>query len=169
MKLGMQDARIKIELIRLEDVTPDGIDTVRFLFSANKGIGLSEISRIASGGELSRLMLTIKSLISQKNLLPTIIFDEIDMGVSGEVAGKVGDILRKMGDSMQVIAITHLPQIAGKGQSHYWVFKSNENNTARTQLKKLDSKERVQEIAKMLSNENVSEAALKTAKELMGK
>jgi DNA repair protein RecN (Recombination protein N) len=169
IKLGMQDARIKIELIRLEDVTPDGIDTVRFLFSANKGIGLSEISRIASGGELSRLMLTIKSLISQKNLLPTIIFDEIDMGVSGEVAGKVGDILRKMGESMQVIAITHLPQIAGKGQSHYWVFKSNESNTARTRLKKLDPKERVQEIAKMLSNENVSDAALKTAKELMGK
>ncbi len=169
IKLGMQDARITIELIRLEDVTPDGIDTVRFLFSANKGIGLSEISRIASGGELSRLMLTIKSLISQKNLLPTIIFDEIDMGVSGEVAGKVGDILRKMGESMQVIAITHLPQIAGKGQWHYWVFKSNESNTARTRLKKLDPKERVQEIAKMLSNENVSDAALKTAKELMGK
>jgi DNA repair protein RecN (Recombination protein N) len=169
IKLGMQDARITIELIRLEDVTPDGIDTVRFLFSANKGIGLSEISRIASGGELSRLMLTIKSLISQKNLLPTIIFDEIDMGVSGEVAGKVGDILRKMGESMQVIAITHLPQIAGKGQWHYWVFKTNESNTARTRLKKLDPKERVQEIAKMLSNENVSDAALKTAKELMGK
>jgi DNA repair protein RecN (Recombination protein N) len=169
IKLGMQDAQIKIDLIRLEDVTPDGIDSVRFLFSANKGIGLSEISRIASGGELSRLMLTIKSLISQKNLLPTIIFDEIDMGVSGEVAGKVGDILRKMSDSMQVIAITHLPQIAGKGQSHYWVFKTNENNTSRTRLKKLEQKERVQEIAKMLSNENVSDAALKTAKELMGK
>ncbi len=169
IKLGMQDARIKIELIRLEDVTHDGIDTVRFLFSANKGIGLNEISRIASGGELSRLMLTIKSLISQKNLLPTIIFDEIDIGVSGEVASKVGDILRKMGSSMQVIAITHLPQIAGKGQSHYWVFKSNESNTARTRLKKLDSKERVHEIAKLLSNENVTEAAMETAKELMGK
>jgi DNA repair protein RecN (Recombination protein N) len=169
IKLGMQDAHIKIELIRMEDVTKDGIDSVRFLFSANKGIGLSEISRIASGGELSRLMLTIKSLISQKNLLPTIIFDEIDMGVSGEIAGKVGDILRKMSESMQVIAITHLPQIAGKGQSHYWVFKMNESNTARTRLKKLDRKERVQEIAKMLSNENVSDAALKAAEELMGK
>jgi len=169
IKLGMQNARIKIELSRLEELTPDGLDAVRFLFSANKGIGLSDISRIASGGELSRLMLSIKSLISQKNLLPTIIFDEIDMGVSGEVAGKVGEILKKMGDSMQVIAITHLPQIAGKGKSHYWVFKSNESDAARTQLKKLDKKERVHEIAKMLSNEKVSEAALKTAKELMGK
>ncbi len=169
IKLGMQDARIKIELTHLEELTPDGMDIVRFMFSANKGISLSEISRIASGGELSRLMLSIKSLISQKNLLPTIIFDEIDIGVSGEVAGKVGEILKKMGESMQVIAITHLPQIAGKGQSHYWVFKSNESDAARTQLKKLDQKERVHEIAKMLSNEKVTDAALKTAKELMRK
>ena len=169
MKLGMQDARMKIELTRLDDLTPDGIDTVRFLFSANKGIALNEIAKIASGGELSRLMLSIKSLISQKNLLPTIIFDEIDMGVSGEVAGKVGDILKKMGTSMQVIAITHLPQIAGKGESHYCVFKSSENETARTQLKLLDQKERVLEIAKMLSNEKVSDSALKTARELMGR
>jgi DNA repair protein RecN (Recombination protein N) len=169
VKLGMPDAKIKIELTRLEELTADGVDAVRFLFSANKGIALSEISRIASGGELSRLMLSIKSLISRKNLLPTIIFDEIDMGVSGEVAGKVGEILKKMGASMQVIAITHLPQIAGKGQTHYWVFKTNESNAARTRLKKLDTKERVLEIAKMLSNEKVSDAALKTAKELMGK
>jgi DNA repair protein RecN (Recombination protein N) len=169
MKLGMQDARIKIELTNLGELTPDGMDTVRFLFSANKGIGLNEISKIASGGELSRLMLSIKSLISQKNLLPTIIFDEIDMGVSGETAGKVGEILKKMGESMQVIAITHLPQIAGKGQSHYWVYKSNERTAPRTQLKKLDPKERIHEIAKMLSNEQVSDAALKTAKELLGK
>lgn len=167
VRLGMPDARIEIELVKLGELTPDGMDAVRFLFSANKGIGLNEISRIASGGELSRLMLSIKSLISQKNLLPTIIFDEIDMGVSGEVAGKVGDILKKMGESMQVIAITHLPQIAGKGQSHFWVYKSNEKEAARTQLKKLDPQERVLEIAKMLSNEKVSDAALKTAKELM--
>jgi DNA repair protein RecN (Recombination protein N) len=167
IKLGIKDARLKIELTQHEELTIDGLDEVRFLFSANKGVALNEISRIASGGELSRLMLSIKSHISQKNLLPTIIFDEIDMGVSGEVAGKVGDILKKMGESMQVIAITHLPQIAGKGQSHYWVFKSNESDAARTRLKKLDQKERVVEIAKMLSNEKVSDAALKTARELM--
>ena len=166
-KLGIMDARLKIELTLCKELTTDGLDGVRFLFSANKGVALNEISKIASGGELSRLMLSIKSHISQKNLLPTIIFDEIDMGVSGEVAGKVGDILKKMGESMQVIAITHLPQIAGKGQSHYWVFKSNERDAARTRLKKLDSKERVMEIAKMLSNEKVSDAALKTARELM--
>jgi DNA repair protein RecN (Recombination protein N) len=167
IKLGMKDAQIKIELEQLQDLTSDGADTVRFLFSANKGIEMSEIAKIASGGELSRLMLSIKSLISQKNLLPTIIFDEIDNGVSGEVAGKVGDILKKIGESMQVIAITHLPQIAGKGQSHYWVYKTDEGKTTRTQLKKLDQKERVHEIAKMLSNEKVSDAALKTAKELL--
>jgi DNA repair protein RecN (Recombination protein N) len=167
IKLGIKDARLKIELPRHGELTIDGVDDVRFLFSANKGVALNEIARIASGGELSRLMLSIKSHISQKNLLPTIIFDEIDMGVSGEVAGKVGDILKKMGESMQVIAITHLPQIAGKGQSHYWVFKSNESDAARTRLKKLDQKERVVEIAKMLSNEKVSDAALKTARELM--
>ena len=169
INLGMPDARISIELKRLERITADGIDTVRFMFSANKGIGLNEISRIASGGELSRLMLSIKSLISQKNLLPTIIFDEIDMGVSGEVAGKVGEILKKMGHTMQVIAITHLPQIAGKGQAHYLVFKTNESETTRTLLKKLGPKDRIHEIAKMLSNEKVSDAALKTAKELIGK
>ncbi|MCX6244107.1 MAG: DNA repair protein RecN [Bacteroidetes bacterium] len=166
--LGMPDARISIELKRRDELTADGTDAVRFLFSANKGIALNEIAKIASGGELSRLMLTIKSLVSQRNLLPTIIFDEIDMGVSGEVAGKVGDILKKMGQTMQVIAITHLPQIAGKGQSHYWVYKTSDDKTARTLLKKLNPKERVHEIAKMLSNEKVSDAALKTAKELMG-
>jgi DNA repair protein RecN (Recombination protein N) len=168
VKLGMPDARISIELKQLDELTTDGIDAVKFLFSANKGIGLNEISKIASGGELSRLMLSIKSLISQKNLLPTIIFDEIDIGVSGEVAGKVGDILKKMGQTMQVIAITHLPQIAGKGQAHYWVFKTSDRETARTLMKKLGPEERIHEIAKMLSNEKVSDAALKTAKELIG-
>ena len=99
--------------------------------------------------------------------MPTIIFDEIDLGVSGEVAGKVGEILKAMGKAMQVIAITHLPQIAGKGQSHYLVFKSSGDELTRTQLKKLNHKERIQEIAKMLSNEKVSDAAIKTARELM--
>jgi DNA repair protein RecN (Recombination protein N) len=167
VKLGMPDARIAIELTRLDEITADGIDRVRFLFSANKGIGLDEIAKIASGGELSRLMLSIKSLISQKNLLPTIVFDEIDIGVSGEVAGKVGDILHKMGKTMQVIAITHLPQIAGKGQTHYRVYKTSLEKTAKTHLKKLEPEERVIEIAKMLSNDKVSDAALKTAKELI--
>lgn len=167
VKLGMPDAKIRVEHITLEKPDKDGIDRVRFLFSANKGADLDEISRIASGGELSRLMLSIKSLISQKNLLPTIIFDEIDSGVSGEIAGKVGSILRKMAGTMQVIVITHLPQIAGKGDFHYLVYKINENNFARTCMKLLSKEERILEIAKMLSNEKVTESAYTTARELL--
>ncbi len=167
VKLGMPDAKIQVEHNALEEPGKDGIDKVRFLFSANKGVDLDEIPRIASGGELSRLMLSIKSLISQKNLLPTIIFDEIDSGVSGEIAGKVGSILRKMAGTMQVIVITHLPQIAGKGDLHYLVYKINENNVARTCMKLLSKEERILEIAKMLSNEKVTESAYTTAKELL--
>ena len=149
-------------------MTKDGIDKVRFLFSANKGLELRELSHTASGGELSRLMLTIKSMIGQKNLLPTIVFDEIDNGISGEVAGRVGAILKQMGTTMQVIAITHIPQIAGKGNHHYWVYKTENDQTTATFIKKLSDKERVVEIAKMLSNETVSDAAVKTARELLG-
>jgi len=167
VKLGMPDAKILVEHTTLEEPGKDGIDRVRFLFSANKGVNLDEISRIASGGELSRLMLSIKSLISQNNLLPTIIFDEIDSGVSGEIAGKVGSILRKMAGTMQVIVITHQPQIAGKGDLHYLVYKINENNVARTYMKLLSKEERILEIAKMLSNEKVTESAYTTAKELL--
>ncbi|MDP4281599.1 MAG: DNA repair protein RecN [Bacteroidota bacterium] len=166
-KVGMPDAKVKIELLPLDEPGKDGSDKIRFLFSANKGMEPDEISRIASGGELSRLMLSIKSLISQKNILPTIIFDEIDIGVSGDVAGKVGNILRAMGRTMQVIAITHLPQIAGKGENHYWVYKVTDNELTHSMIKKLKKEERIHEIAKMLSNEKVTDAALKTAKELL--
>ena len=168
-KLGMPAGRMKVEHTVSTELTRDGFDHVRFLFSANKGVELNEIGRIASGGELSRLMLSIKSLISQKNLLPTIIFDEIDTGVSGEIAGKVGSILRNMGRTMQVIVITHLPQIAGKGDAHYLVYKENDKKITRSNIRKLKEEERVLEIAKMLSNENVSESAYKTAEELMKK
>jgi DNA repair protein RecN (Recombination protein N) len=169
LKLGMPDARIRVDHTTLGEAGKDGIDKVRFLFSANRGVDLDEISRIASGGELSRLMLSIKSLISQKNLLPTIIFDEIDSGVSGEIAGKVGSILRKMAGTMQVIVITHQPQIAGKGDLHYLVYKINEHNTTRTCIRLLSNEERILEIAKMLSNEKVTESAYLTAKELLTK
>jgi DNA repair protein RecN (Recombination protein N) len=167
VKLGIPDARITIEHTTLAEPGKDGFDKVRFLFSANKGAALDEIPRIASGGELSRLMLSVKSLISQKNLLPTIIFDEIDSGVSGEIAAKVGSILRKMAGTMQVVVITHLPQIAGKGDLHYLVYKVNEKNVARTCMKLLSKEERILEIAKMLSNEKVTESAYATAKELL--
>ncbi|MDP1621636.1 MAG: DNA repair protein RecN [Bacteroidales bacterium] len=166
-KLGMTVARFTIELLQSGSISKDGIDKVKFLFSANRGIELKELSNTASGGELSRLMLSIKSMISQKNLLPTIIFDEIDNGVSGEVAGKVGNILKRMGRNMQVVAITHLPQIAGKGDNHYWVYKSENEQTTATFIKQLSASERVEEIAKMLSNETVTVSAINTANELL--
>ena len=125
------------------------------------------MSKIASGGELSRLMLSIKSLISQKNLLPTIIFDEIDSGVSGNIANKVGLILKKIANSMQVIAITHLPQIAGMGDYHYLVFKETDNEIAESRIKQINNDERINEIAKMLSGSKISEIAIKNAKELL--
>jgi len=166
-KLGIAMARFNIEFLMSESISKDGIDKVKFSFSANKGIELKELSSAASGGELSRIMLAIKSMISQKNLLPTIIFDEIDNGVSGEVAGKVGGILKRMGGYMQVIAITHLPQIAAKGDRHYWVFKSENKQTTTTFIKLLTAKERIGEIAKMLSDETVTDSAYKTANELL--
>jgi len=166
-ELGMPDARVKIDHHISTDLTRDGLDKVKFLFSSNKGVELDDISRIASGGELSRLMLSIKSLISQKNLLPTIIFDEIDIGVSGNIAGKVGVILKKMAKNMQVIAITHLPQIAGMGESHYLVFKMVEERMTKSLMRKLDREERVYEIAKMLGDGNVTLSASKMASELL--
>ncbi|MBP6978672.1 MAG: DNA repair protein RecN [Bacteroidales bacterium] len=165
--LGMPDARFVVEQIRLESLTRDGWDQVTFLFNANRGGEVREISGIASGGERSRLMLSLKSLIARKNLLPTIIFDEIDMGISGEVAGKMGTILRRMSEFMQVIVITHLPQIAGKAQSHYLVYKTADIFTSQTFLKKLTREERIMEIAKMLSDQQVTESAILAAKELM--
>jgi len=164
--LGIPNGEIQINQ-SVKEIAADGTDNIRFLFSANKGSQAKDLSKVASGGELSRLMLSIKSLISQKNLLPTIIFDEIDMGVSGEVAAKVGTILNKMSMSMQVIAITHLPQIAGKGKTHYFVYKEIKGNTTESFIKKLSEKERITEIAKMLSGETLSKSAVETAKELL--
>jgi DNA repair protein RecN (Recombination protein N) len=167
VSLGIPNAQFKIECRREDILSRDGFDHIRFFFSANKGSEVNELAKIASGGELSRVMLSIKSLITRRNLLPTIIFDEIDNGVSGDIAGKVGNILRDMSAKMQVIVITHLPQIAGKGDTHYWVFKKDEKDSTRSMIKKLTQDERVKEIAKMLSNEVVTEAAFQTAKELL--
>lgn len=167
VRLGIAAARFNVDFLKSELLTKDGIDKVRFLFSANKGIELKDLSNSASGGEMSRLMLAIKSMISQKNLLPTIIFDEIDNGVSGEVAGKVGAILKRMGGFMQVLAITHLPQIAAQGQLHYRVYKSESDHTTSTFIKQLSPEERIVEIAKMLSNEKITDSAYKMANELL--
>jgi DNA repair protein RecN (Recombination protein N) len=166
-ELGMPDARFRIEHLCSPDLTVDGIDKVKFLFSSNTGIELDDVSKIASGGELSRLMLSIKSLISQKNLLPTIIFDEIDNGVSGNIAGKVGGILKKMAAKMQVIAITHLPQIAGMGEHHLLVYKITDKGTTRSLIKKLERGERIDEIAKMLGKGDITVSASKLAVELL--
>lgn len=169
-QVGMSNAQVKIEQMNLPNKQLDltGIDQIKFLFNANKGHQLNEINKVASGGELSRLMLSIKSLIAKKAALPTIIFDEIDTGVSGEVANRVGNIMQELAKDMQVITITHLPQMASKGQAHYFVHKSIKNDFTYTQIKKLDQEERVLEIAKMLSGENPKESALQNARELLG-
>ncbi len=165
--LGIPMARFVVDIKPEPLPGPDGADRVTFLFSANAGVVPGELSEVASGGELSRLMLAVKAMIGQKNLLPTIIFDEIDNGVSGEVAGKVGTILRTTGSTMQVIAITHLPQIAARGSRHYRVFKTESEQSAMTSITELHGKERVGEIARMLSSEVVTPSAIKTATELL--
>jgi len=167
-EMGMANSTLKIELISLPQLGTNGTDQVRFLFSANKGHALSEMSKVASGGELSRLMLSIKSLIAKYTALPTIIFDEIDTGVSGEVANKVGQIMERLSENLQVITITHLPQIASKGQNHYFVYKDDESATTYTRIRQLDEQERIVEIAKMLSGDKPGESALQNARELLG-
>lgn len=167
-QIGMPNARIKIEHQKLPSINENGFDEIKFTFSANKGSELKEIDRIASGGELSRLMLAIKSIISRKKLLPTIIFDEIDSGVSGEVASKTGSIMKELSKDMQVISITHLPQIAGKSDFHYLVYKKEEKNATHTCIKILKPEERVGVLAEMLSGVNVTEASIKTARQLLG-
>lgn len=168
-EIGMANADIKLEQLVKEEnyFDQDGLDQIKFLFSANKGHQLQELSKVASGGELSRLMLSIKSLIAKKTALPTIIFDEIDTGVSGEVAHKVGNIMEKLAEDMQVITITHLPQMASKGKSHYYVYKEIKDNFTYSQIKKLNNEERILEIAKMLSGEHPKESAIQNAKELL--
>jgi len=172
-EMGMPNSTLKIELSPLPSkggdshLGPDGSDQVRFLFSANKGHALAEMSKVASGGELSRLMLSIKSLIARYTALPTIIFDEIDTGISGEVANKVGQIMQRLAGNLQVISITHLPQIASKGQSHYFVYKDNDSATTYTRIRQLNKQERVVEIAKMLSGDKPGESALQNARELL--
>lgn len=144
-----------------------GADEIRFLFSANKGVTPDDISRVASGGELSRLMLSIKSTVSDYNYIPTLIFDEIDTGVSGEVAAKIGNIMQQMGRSLQLISITHLPQVASQAEHHYFIYKDNEGERTQSLIRVLTADERIGEIAKMLSNNQVTPEALKAAEVLL--
>jgi len=166
-QLGMPNARFGISLSGTSDFTSSGIDTGDFLFSANKQTDPENIARIASGGELSRVMLSLKSLQTRSKNLPTIIFDEIDSGVSGEVADKVGQILSGMGKYMQVVNITHLPQVASRGTEHYHVYKEDTGDSTITRIKLLSPSERIREVARLLSGSEVTETAIKNAKELI--
>ena len=166
-QLAMPHAMFQINVESMKDFSPTGLDQVRFMFSANKGIEVAELSKVASGGELSRLMLSIKSVVSQHNYIPTLIFDEIDTGVSGEVAAKIGGIMQGMGTSLQLISITHLPQVASKAAHHFFIYKDNEGARTQSHIKVLSNKERVTEIAKMLSNDKVTPEALKAAEVLL--
>ena len=166
-QLAMPHASFQIQVEPLQTYTHNGSDHIRFLFSANKGVKAADLDKVASGGELSRLMLSIKSVVSKHNYIPTLIFDEIDTGVSGEVAAKIGDIMRQMGQRLQLISITHLPQVASKAQHHFFIYKDNEGERTQSHIRPLDAQERVTEIAKMLSNDQVTPEALKAAAVLL--
>ena len=165
--LGMPHARFQIKNTPSENYYKNGKDSLEFLFSANKGGQYGELKKVASGGELSRVMLAIKKILSENSQLPTIIFDEIDSGVSGEVSNKMAHIMSQMSRKMQVITITHLPQIAAKGNQHYKVYKEEVNHITTTNLKQLSEDERIVEIAEMLSGKSISDSALIHARELL--
>jgi DNA repair protein RecN (Recombination protein N) len=165
--LGMPNARFNIDLIPSDRFLLHGKDQLVFEFSANKGSQFGTLKKVASGGELSRIMLSIKAILSRFKTLPTIIFDEIDTGVSGEVSYKIGDVMHQMSQYMQVITISHLPQVAAKGAHHFKVYKETINQSTYTQLKKLKPDDRILEIAQMLGGEEISETAILHAKELL--
>ena len=166
-QLTMPFAQFQVSVENIEDFGIKGSDEIRFLFSANKGIAVDDLRRVASGGELSRLMLSIKSAVSDYNYIPTLIFDEIDTGVSGEVAAKIGGIMRQMGHSLQLISITHLPQVASQAEHHYFIYKDNEGERTQSHIRVLQHDERITEIAKMLSNDQVTPEALRAAEVLL--
>ena len=166
-QLAMPFAVFQVAVEHLDTFNSKGSDAIRFLFSANKGIAPDDLRRVASGGELSRLMLSIKSAVSEYNYIPTLIFDEIDTGVSGEVAAKIGGIMQHMGGALQLISITHLPQVASQAQHHYFIYKDNEGARSQSHIRLLNAEERVTEIAKMLSNDKVTPEALRAAEVLL--
>ncbi|MEO8533339.1 MAG: DNA repair protein RecN [Flavobacterium sp.] len=165
--LGMPNVRFNMELLPSETYFQNGKDELQFLFSANKGTDFGLLKKVASGGEMSRIMLAVKAILAKYSKLPTLIFDEIDTGVSGEIAIRMGEIMKEMSATMQIFAITHLPQIAAKGDSHFKVFKSTVDEDTQSELKLLSHEERVTEIAQMLSGANISDSALNHAKELL--
>lgn len=166
-QLGMPDAQFVFEINPTESYNKYGKDQINLLFSANKGSKLEPIKKVASGGEMSRIMLAIKAVLTDYSKLPTILFDEIDTGVSGEIALKMAEIMKQMSTKMQVFAITHLPQIASKGNQHYKVFKVTQNNDTISEIKLLNENERIVEIAEMLSGKDISQSAINHAKALL--
>lgn len=166
-QLSMENARLKVQIVDLEELTPTGMDDVQFLFAANKGSRMMPIKDVASGGELSRLALCTKSLVASAIPLPTLIFDEIDSGVSGDVALKMGNILQKLASHHQVVVITHSPQVAAKAEKHYFVYKNHTEDRTLTSVRPLSKDERVNAIAVMLSQNPPSKSALANAKELL--
>ena len=165
--LGMKSAQFLIEISPVEDFLFNGMDKLEFKFSANKGSDFKLLKHSASGGEISRIMLAIKSIIANYKKLPTLMFDEIDTGVSGEVSNKIGDIMQEMSSRMQIFTITHLPQIAAKGESHFKVYKTEMDDSTTTNLIKLNNQDRIVEIAKMLEGDNISNSAVAHAKQLL--
>jgi DNA repair protein RecN (Recombination protein N) len=168
MQVGMPNAKIHLEQTTLAELGKDGKDQISLLFSANAGQAPAPVGKIASGGELSRLMLAIKSIMAKHTALPTLIFDEIDTGISGETALRVGDVIGHLEKNMQVLCITHLPQIASKGQAHYFVYKHESKDKTTTGIRRLSAPERVDAIAEMLSGKNPGSSALENAKDLLG-
>ncbi len=166
-QLSMKNAVLQVQINPEEKFRSYGNENIQFLFTANKGVELRDLSKVASGGELSRLMLAIKSILAEKESLPTIIFDEIDTGISGEIADQVGSILKTMSQSLQIISITHLAQMAAKGKMHLKVFKKDSDDATSSYIKQLSEEERVEEIAKMLSGAKTTSAAIENAKELL--
>lgn len=167
-QVGMPNAKIVLTQQALTQLHKDGLDEITLLFTANAGQAPAPVSKVASGGELSRLMLAIKALLAKHTALPTLIFDEIDTGISGETALKVGKVIAELGTNMQILSITHLPQIAAKGHSHYFVYKKETNDKTTTGIRKLTQEERIHAIAEMLSGKDPGASALQNAKELLG-
>lgn len=165
--LGMPNTRFSIDFVSKSEPGIDGMDEIQFMFSANKSAELQPVAQTASGGEISRLMLCIKAMIAGFTALPTIIFDEVDTGVSGDIADKMGDIMQDLGTKMQVFTITHLPQIAAKGKEHYFVYKEDTDEQTTTHIKLLNKDERIKEIARMLSGSTLTEASIANAKDLL--
>ena len=166
-KLGMEQARFDFQLDADSFLGPVGADSLKLLFSANKGIDFSTLRKIASGGERSRIMLVIKSILAKNNHCPTIILDEIDTGVSGEMAKAMGSFMKDISEHTQLIAITHLPQIAAMGNSHFKVYKSSDDNTTRTYIKRLEGEDRVVEIAQMIDGNQITQTARTLAEKLL--